>query len=252
MLSKNLIKHINSLKQKKFRLIEQKFVCEGEKIFELLYNSTYIYQDVIATKDYIYNNKNKYNKVNFIEATEDEISKITSLTTPQKVMAVVNIPAKIFDYTAVDKQLTLVLDNIQDPGNLGTIIRIADWFGIKSIVCSDNTVDVFNPKVIQATMGSLFTTNIFYTDLQHFIEMFLNTDLKIYGTLLEGENIYTTELFKTGIIVLGNEANGISEPIKKLVNHKITIPDFNKTKAAESLNVAVSAAIVCSEFARRK
>ena len=146
-------------------------------------------------------------------------------------------------------QLALALDSVQDPGNLGTIIRIADWFGISTIYCSEDTADVYNPKVVQATMGSLAHINIVYCDL---VELLQHYDGPIYGTLLDGQDIYQQELSQKGIIVMGNEGNGISQRVRPLITHRLLIPNFNKnSETAESLNVAIATAITCSEFRRR-
>jgi len=246
-LSKNKIKLINSLTRKKYRKKEQLFICEGEKIFKTLVDSNFKIVEAFAVPDFI--DKNKIiEKFNFSEITENELKKISELSTPQKVLALVEIPTNNLENIQFENKLSLVLDKIQDPGNLGTIIRIADWFGIENIICSSNTVDIFNPKVVQSTMGSIFSVNIFYTDLQDFLKKHDNSP--IYGTFMDGKNIYNENLSSAGFIIMGNEANGISSEIEQFVTSKLSIPTFNKTKVAESLNVAVSAAIVCSEFAR--
>ncbi len=251
MLSKNKIKYINSLKVKKYRLIEKVFICEGEKIFESLVKSAFVIKEVFATAQFIQNHSQKYSDINFDEVSSAELSKISLLTTSQSVFAIAEIPDYKLDAKVIKDKLTIVLDDINDPGNLGTIIRIADWFGIENIICSENTVDVYNPKVVQASMGSVFNIKIIYTDLEEFIKDAENLSIPVYGTFMNGENIYTTSLSKKGLIVFGNEANGISGNIEKYLTKKISIPDFNPSKIAESLNVAVSAAIICSEFSRR-
>lgn len=251
MLSKNKIKFINSLKVKKYRKKENAFVCEGAKIFDLLVNSGLKILDVFATSEFINNFSSNYSNILFEEVTEHELSKISFLSTPQQVLAVVKIPEIKFTTDFPDDNLTLVLDKIQDPGNLGTIIRIADWFGIKNVVCSDDSVDVYNPKVVQATMGSIFTVNVHYTNLLDYLHKALDKSIPIYGTFMDGKNIYSNELSKKSLIVMGNEANGITSEIEKLISHRISIPAYNKNKAAESLNVAISTSIVCAEFRRR-
>ena len=251
MLSKNKIKQINSLKIKKYRKQENAFVCEGEKIFDLLINSVFEIKEIFATAEFIDANTIKYKNIQFIVVEEKDLSKISSLTTTQKVIAIVNIPELKYKFSDFKNGLTLVIDKLQDPGNLGTIIRIADWFGIENIICSPDSVDVYNPKVIQATMGSVFRVNVFHIELETFLQKAVEEKIQIFGTFLNSENIYTSTLSKNGIIIMGNEANGISPQIEKFVEKKLTIPEFNKTKAAESLNVAVSTAIVCSEFVRR-
>ncbi len=249
-LSKQKIKLINSLKIKKYRNKENLFVCEGKKIFQALVESDFQICEIFATKDFIVDNKDFFDNCEYTELTETELRKISSLSTPQKVLAVVKMPEKELQYEEINENLTLVLDKIQDPGNLGTIIRIADWFGIKNIICSSDTVDVYNPKTVQSTMGSLFGVKIFYTELKHFFDK-ISDKISVYGTYMRAESIYTSELDKNAVIILGNEANGISQQISKFVTKKISIPSFNQNKTAESLNVAIATAIICSEFKRR-
>ena len=182
---------------------------------------------------------------------EDELRRVSLLQNPQQVVALLQIPDDEQDDAAnPSKELCIALDGVQDPGNLGTIIRIADWFGIRHIVCSPLTADAYNPKTVQATMGSLSNVCVTYRDLDNYISG-LSPDTAIYGTLLDGDDIYTTPLSDKGLIVMGNEGNGISENIRKRVTHKLLIPDFNPGKSAESLNVSIATAIVCSEFRRR-
>ena len=191
--------------------------------------------------------------------TDDELRKLSFLQHPQEILAVFEIPNhgdRLFDVNSFNQkpvpvidQLALALDSVQDPGNLGTIIRIADWFGISTIYCSEDTADVYNPKVVQATMGSLAHINIVYCDL---VELLQQYDCPIYGTLLDGQDIYQQELSQKGIIVMGNEGNGISQRVRPLITHRLLIPNFNKnSETAESLNVAIATAITCSEFRRR-
>ncbi|WP_299106623.1 RNA methyltransferase [uncultured Winogradskyella sp.] len=240
MLSKNQIKLIKSLSLKKNRQQNGLFIVEGIKGISEFLKSDFVLKNLFTTKpifeadeDLIY------------EITEAELKKITSLKNPNTALAIFEIPEQI---ASQENGLTVVLDDVRDPGNLGTIIRLCDWYGIKDLVCSFNTVDCYNAKVVQATMGSLTRVNIQYLDLNAYLE---STKVSIFGTLLEGENIYTADLPQKGIIVLGNEANGISENIKTKVNRKLTIPQFGVLKATESLNVANAAAIVLSEFKRR-
>ena len=246
-ISKNQIKLINSLSMKKFRKKEGLFFCEGIKIFETLLNSEFKIHTVFGTNEFADKFFDELKELNFVQVTENELKKISSLSTPQAVLALVEIPEN--DLSKVDflNELTLVLDEIKDPGNLGTIVRIADWFGIKNIVCSTNSVDIYNSKTVQATMGSIFSVNVFYTNLLQIFEN-LDENIPIYGTFMDGENIYNKKLSNYGLIVLGNEANGISENIEKHITEKISIPTFNKNKSAESLNVSIAKAIICSEF----
>lgn len=259
MVSKKQIQFVNSLKQKKYREEHQLFIAEGAKIVPELLNSDIEVHQVFATREFL--EKNDIGKrVDCIEVKYDELERLSSQTTPSDVLAVCKIPIHSFDKNELKGKLTLVLDDIKDPGNMGTIIRIADWFGIDSVLCSNESTDVYNPKVVQATMGSISRIKLHYLELSDF---FRNLDdgnisfkhFPVYGALLEGENIYKKQLTREGIIVIGNESRGISESIKEFINHKITIPSFAHYKAgrgeAESLNAAIAAAIICSEFRRK-
>jgi len=248
MLSQNKIKYINSLHQKKYRQLNNCFIVEGEKmVFELL-KSNLNTIDLYATADFISINKG----IVANEITDKELKKISSLKTPNKVIAIAEIPMQ--DKTLfVQNELILVLDNIQDPGNLGTIIRTANWFGIKSIICSPDTVDAYNSKVIQSTMGAIFRTQIIYTNLPTFLLNAKGNGTLIYGTVLDGTNLHQTELLNHGLVVLGNESKGISDEIKDLIDVKIRIPDFPFGKSGmESLNVGIANAIVLAEFRRQQ
>jgi TrmH family RNA methyltransferase len=185
--------------------------------------------------------------------TDEELRRISFLQTPQQVLALFPIPSapatsSIFHHTS---SLTLALDSVQDPGNLGTIIRIADWFGIEQIICSEDTVDAWNPKVVQATMGSIARVNIIYNNLLEFLDT-LPADYPVYGTLLDGDNIYTQPLTPHGLIVMGNEGNGISPEIRQKVNRRLFIPSYRTDDTDESLNVAIATAVTCAEFRRRQ
>lgn len=237
MISKNQIKFVHQLEQKKYRRKEGLFVAEGPKVVGDLLRAGFNAQEIYATKEWNSNGRRVQ------EVTDEELRKVSFLQHPQQVLALFEIPsAKL----SSDSSLSLALDDVQDPGNLGTIIRIADWFGISNIYCSENTVDAWSPKVVQATMGSIARVNIIYTDLKELIQ---NAKVPVYGTLLDGQNIYTQELTQEGIIVMGNEGNGISPEIRRLINRKLLIPQFHE--GPESLNVAIATAIACSEFRRR-
>ncbi len=240
MLSKNKIKLITSLKQKKYRQQHQLFVAEGIKtVTELLHSNLQLHELYTTTLEIGVSDDLK------TEITEGELKKISFLTTPNQVLAVFKIPeARPIDFN----NLVLVLDNIRDPGNLGTIIRLCDWYGIKDLVCSRETVDCYNPKVVQATMGSITRVNISYVNLSETIS---NKKLDIFGTFMDGKNVYQTPLTHSGILVLGNEANGISDEIASFVTSRIAIPRFGDLKQTESLNVATATAIFLSEFKRR-
>ena len=238
MLSKNQLKLVRSLELKKNRKKEGLFVAEGPKVVGDLLRAGYRARLVFSTTE----------RPNAIQITDDELRKLSFLQHPQEVLAVFEIPQSQ-QLTANSQKLSIALDGIQDPGNLGTIIRIADWFGITTIYCSEDTADCYNPKVVQATMGSLAHINIVYTDLEALLRQY---DGPIYGTLLDGQNIYQQELSSEGIIVMGNEGNGISPAIRQLVTHKLLIPNYNpSSETAESLNVAIATAITCAEFRRR-
>ena len=246
MISKNQIKFIRQLELKKFRKRENLFVAEGPKVVGDLLKH-YCPEAVFATPDYLpHVSKGAYGVTGI---TEEDLQRISLLQHPQQVLALFPIPAAL-DISIQRDSLSLALDGVQDPGNLGTIIRIADWFGIDTISCSEDTADAYSPKVIQATMGSIAHVHIIYCDLADLFDTIPPT-YPIYGTLLDGDDIYRQPLTKEGIIVMGNEGNGISETIRQRVNRRLLIPCFHQGDAAESLNVAIATAITCSEFRRR-
>ncbi len=253
MISLNRIKQINLLKNKKYRLKYNNFVAEGRKIVGELLESDIKIEYIVATENWIDNNKLENSSFEIIPVTEKELKKISSLTTAQDVLAVVEIPKLVFDNKEISENLSIVLDGIQDPGNLGTIIRLSDWFGIKKIFCSQNTVDLYNSKVIQATMGAFLRVNVHYLDIENLIADYSKLpDFEIFGTFMEGENIYKKNLPNKGFIVMGNEGNGISSNISHLISSKISIPNFSTNpEKTESLNVAIATAIVCSEFMKK-
>ena len=250
MLSKNDIKNIKSLELKKFRDEKGLFVAEGHKLVgELL--GVFKCVLLVATDEWLAGHGRI--PADRVEAvTADELKKASLLRSPQDVLAVFCIPEdRQTMKEAASENLVLALDDVQDPGNLGTIIRIADWFGIKDIFCSKGTADVFNPKAVQATMGAIARVKIHYNDLVKEISA-LPASVPVYGTYLDGETIYDTQLSDNGVIIMGNEGNGISKEVGKTVNHKLYIPNWPAGAAtSESLNVAIATAIVCSEFRRR-
>lgn len=252
MISKAKIKFIHSLEIKKNRDAKGLFVAEGPKVvLDLLPSMVARY--VVATTDWLSDNRSKFDtNTEIIEVDYEELLKVSFLQTPQDVLAVFEIPACHDTPSLSDTgKLALALDGVQNPGNLGTIIRIADWFGIDTIYCSHDTADAYSPKVVQATMGSIARINIIYTDLISLLSK-LPANFPVYGTLLDGDNIYTSKLTRHGIIVMGNEGNGISPAVRKHVNSRLLIPDFSASSdKAESLNVAIATAITCSEFRRR-
>jgi len=249
MLSKNKIKFISSLSQKKFRDETGLFVAEGTKLV-LDLASAFQCSMLIATSDWLKNNP-EVKADEIIEATENEISKISNQKSPQGVFAVFVKPRYELNYADLSKKLCLALDDVQDPGNLGTIIRIADWFGITDIFCSEHSADAFNTKTVQATMGALARVKVHTVNLGEFLTS-IEGKLPVFGTFMNGENIYEKALSQCGIIVMGNEGNGISDEIEKLVTVKLLIPNYPEGQiTSESLNVGVATALVCGEFRRR-
>jgi RNA methyltransferase, TrmH family len=245
MLSKSQISFVNALHQKKARKENSLFIAEGIKSVTEFLHSDYTVDTIFCSAKEASKMSKLSLKIKLLEVSDAELRKISTLTTPQDAVALIRIPPK----TAISSEsfknnFTLVLDAVQDPGNLGTIIRTADWFGFSSIICSSDTVDAYNPKVVQATMGSLSRMKVFYTDLSDF---FGQNTLPVFGALLDGESIYKTSFGTEGFVLLGNEGNGISEKLKEKITKAVTIPKYGK---AESLNVAISAAIFCSEIKR--
>ena len=249
MLSKNQIKLIKSLESKKFRKREGLFVAEGPKVVGDLLRAGYQPHSIFATPQCsLPNIPCSTSNIQFSTITDDELHRISFLQHPQEVLAIFHIPTPQ-ESDILPSDICLALDGVQDPGNVGTIIRIADWFGINHIFCSLDTADIYNPKVVQATMGSLAHISVTYCDL---VPLLRKATVPIYGTLLDGQDIYQQPLSREGIIVMGNEGNGISSEVRQLVTHKLLIPNFNKnSETAESLNVAIATAITCSEFRRR-
>ncbi|RZL46505.1 MAG: RNA methyltransferase [Pedobacter sp.] len=245
MLSKSQISFIKSLHQKKYRKESGIFIIEGIKSITEFITSNYQLHSIYYTEAYSSLLPKSVANIKLFEVNNADLAKISTLQTPQGILALVHIPAEQkLDPKSLYNSFSLVLDNVQDPGNLGTIIRTADWFGMKTIICSENTVEAYNPKTVQSTMGSLSRINLVYTNLNSFLN---ETDLPIFGALLDGNNIYKTRWGNQGLILLGNEGHGISNELIEKITIPVTIPNFGK---AESLNVAVSAAIFCSELRR--
>ena len=239
MLSKNQIKLVRSLEMKKNRKRENLFVAEGPKVVGDLLRAGFQLHSAYSTVP----------RPDAQLVTDDELRRLSFLQHPQQLLAVFKIPDNNYELFIMNYELAIALDGIQDPGNLGTIIRIADWFGISTIYCSPDTADVYNPKVVQATMGSLAHVSVVYCDL---VELLSHATCPVYGTLLDGDDIYQQPLSHEGIIVMGNEGNGISPSVRPLITHRLLIPNFNPSQeTAESLNVAIATAITCSEFRRR-
>ena len=240
MVSKNQLKFISSLHLKKNRIANQLFIAEGVKVIQELLKSNFILEHLYCTEPLF--DPVQPNLKSII--SESELKKISALTTPNNCLAVFKIP----EATPInDKGLILALDDVRDPGNLGTIIRLCDWFGIETLFCSEESVDIYNPKVVQATMGSISRVNVVYGNLEEFLT---KIKLTVFGTFMDGSNIYQEALPKEGVIVMGNEANGISPLVEKLVSERIAIPRFGNIQLTESLNVATATAIILSEFKR--
>ncbi|PKH67094.1 RNA methyltransferase [Flavobacterium sp. ALD4] len=240
MVSKNQIKLITSLQQKKYRSINKLFFAEGVKVIQELLDSNF-------ELEHLYSTQNDFEAVLTSKKSlihETDLRKISALATANTCLAVFKIP---HEKEINETGLIVALDSIRDPGNLGTILRLCDWFGVNEIVCSRETVDLYNPKVVQATMGSIARVNVSYVDLNFFISA---TDLPVFGTFMDGTNIYKTTLPQEGIVVMGNEANGISQELERLIKNKLSIPRFGEVQKTESLNVATATAIVLSEFRR--
>lgn len=237
MLTAHKIKIYNSLDKKKFRQKYNLFLVEGNKIINELKDSYYKISEIFSINtEEIFFPKTVTHLI-----TERDLKKISFLQTPKDSIAVVELPKQKF---LENQKIQLILDGIQDPGNLGTIIRLADWFGIEQIICSEDTVDLYNPKVIQATKGSFTRVNVFYTDLEDFLK---NSDAENIGTDMIGENIYNFEFPEKFNLILGNEGNGMRAEVEKLVTKNITIPRFGKTKSTESLNVSMATAIILGQ-----
>jgi TrmH family RNA methyltransferase len=240
MVSKNQIKLISSLHQKKQRIAHQLFIAEGIKGVQELLNAHF-------ELDHLYTTQHDFETVSNSLKTlvsEADLKKISALATPNTCLAVFKMPK---EKQIITSGLIVALDAVRDPGNLGTIMRLCDWFGIHQLICSKETVDIYNPKVVQATMGSIARVNVSYVDLNDFVR---TTSLPVFGTFMNGDNIYKASLPQEGVIVMGNEANGISSELEKIIKNRLTIPRFGAIQKTESLNVATATAIVLSEFRR--
>jgi len=255
MLSKNKIKHIASLHQKKQRELQGEFIAEGTKLVMELLNSHFEATGIYATSEWFENNRLPINFTGEKSIVSmNEMERITALYTPSPCLLTLKTRNVVFNASIANSALVLVLDDIKDPGNLGTIIRAADWFGFRHIVCSEQTVDLFNPKTIQSTMGSIARVNICYRNLETMFKE-LDGTVKVYGALLDGTNMLDKELSDAGIIVIGNESRGISETIRPYISDKIFIPSFHPddlSGGAESLNASIANAIICYEFRRNR
>ena len=241
MITRAEILDIKALATKQGREDLGAFIAEGEKLVGEIRNSSLRIRRILQTKPIFADGE---------LISEKEMERISQLKSANSVLAVVELPKHKLALADPTKNLVLALDRIQNPGNLGTIIRLADWFGISDIVCSEDTADCFNPKVVQATMGAILRVRVHYTNLAEWLSSHKGTT--IYGTFLEGENIYNAQLEKSGVIVMGNEGQGISAEVAEKVSHKLLIPPYPADRCgSESLNVAVATAVICSEFRRR-
>ena len=255
MLSHNQIKYINSLKIKKFRQQHGTFIVEGEKgVSELLLSSLKPVK-IFALTDWLDRNSSllRQKNIELQEITPEELKKVSDLTTPNQVLAIAGIPEIVMPEPGSFTGMTLALDGIRDPGNMGTMIRTADWFGIRRIICSSGSVDVYNPKVVQATMGSFSRVAVFYTDLVDFFKA-LPIDIPVYGALLEGPDMTKKTFTRQGIILIGSESHGISKELIPYVNEPLHIPRFSQPDAdnqAESLNASIANGIICYEICKQ-
>ncbi len=241
MIGKSQIKRVASLHQKKYRREFGQFIAEGPKVIAELLSSHFALSELYVVRD----SGIEFPDYNLLEISDADLKKMSALSTPAGCLAVFDIPqTPLIVYSG----LIVALDDIRDPGNLGTIIRLCDWFGVSQLICSEETVDVFNPKVVQSTMGSLARVDVIYTDLQKYIS---NSTLPVYGTFMDGLNIYDGHLPREAVIVMGNESNGVSTKISEMIQNQISIPRFGNLQKTESLNVATAAAVVLSEFRRK-
>ena len=255
MVSKNKINFILSLQKRKVREEEKLFVIEGDKLVKEFLSAKVPVKTLVAKPEFLNSLPlvHKQGIGEIIPASYDDLKKISSLKTPHNALAIIHIPERGMNPDNLKKELTVALDFVQDPGNLGTIIRAAAWFGIKNIYCSENCVDVYNPKVIQASMGAILNVNVFYTDLHLLFKTALNEEIKIYGAMLEGDSIYSHKLNNKGIIFLGNESKGISEDLIPFITDRIMIPRMNDAGSGiDSLNVSMAASVIFSEFTRSR
>lgn len=245
MVSKNELKLVRQLEQKKYRRLHGLFVAEGDKVCDDLLRTMPVYR--------LYSSSGRSDA---ITVSDEELRRMSFLQHPQGTLGIFRMPQHSSDeeqqaIASCATRLCLALDGVQDPGNMGTILRIADWFGIDTVFCSESTADVWNPKVVQATMGSIARVRVWYTDLPALIRN-LPPSTPVYGTLLDGDNIYSATLHNRGLLVMGNEGNGISPEVRSMVTHRLLIPPYPADRrGAESLNVSVATALVCGEIRRR-
>lgn len=248
MISNNTIKYIRSLELKKNRTRENLFVAEGPKVVDDLL-SLYEPKMIVGTEEWFNETRRMPTEADRI-VTDGELRHVSFLQHPQQVLALFPIPRHEVDFLTCAEDLSLALDGVQDPGNLGTIIRIADWFGIANIFCGAGTADAYSPKTIQATMGSIARVKLTYIPLPSLIAR-LPAGTPVYGTSLDGEDIYSAQLSRNGLIIMGNEGNGISAEVMSLLTRRLLIPSHGRGSKIDSLNVAIATAVTCAEFRRR-
>jgi len=255
MISKNRIKYIRSLQDKKARDEEQLYVIEGDKLIKDYLNSGTRLRLLAAVPEFIAllmpGEKAAIDEIE--SASFRDLERMSSLKTPHNAIAVVPMPEPVSDPIKIADNILIALDSIQDPGNLGTILRAAAWFGFRYVVCSLNCADLYNPKVIQASMGAMLNVTVWYQDLKKMMEEDVRKELPVYGTYLEGESVYSSKLGNRGIIMLGNESRGISDDLLPFITTRLLIPKFSSSShGVDSLNVAMAASVILSEFARRR
>jgi TrmH family RNA methyltransferase len=255
MVSKSKMNFIISLQKKKAREEEGLYVIEGDKLVKEFLAAGVPVKNLIAKPEFL-NSLSLFQKQGveeIIPANYDDLKKISSLKTPHNALAVIRIPDICIDAGNIRKELSVALDCVQDPGNLGTIIRAAAWFGIRNIYCSEDCVDVYNPKVIQSSMGAILHVNVFYTDLRKLLESASGDKIRIFGAMVQGESIYSYRLSNNGIILLGNESKGISKELIPYISDRIMIPkQTDASSGIDSLNVSMAASVILSEFTRVK
>jgi TrmH family RNA methyltransferase len=252
MLSKNKIRFINSLQKKKVRDDEQLYVIEGDKIVKEFIAARMPVKYIFAKPEFLKTLPLLPEGVEATEISYDELKLVSTLKTPHNALAIIGMQEIKLDIPSVTAEICCALDSIQDPGNLGTIIRAAAWFGIKNIICSPDSVDVYNPKVVQSTMGAVLHVNVYYNDLNEFLSEAVGAGIKVFGTLLNGKSIYSHPLSGNGIILLGNESRGITAGLLPMITDSIMIPGAGNKPGIDSLNVGMAASVVFSEFSRRK
>ncbi|MCU4175997.1 RNA methyltransferase [Carboxylicivirga sp. N1Y90] len=252
MLSKNKQKHITALGRKKIRDQEKLFVAEGQKLVLDLLQSDLNCQYLIVDEKWISTQSSLNTDVEIIKTSSDSIKKVSGFKSTPSIIGVFEQNSHRLEMNTLKNQLCLFLDDIQDPGNLGTIIRLADWFGIKSVICSKACADVYNPKTIQSTMGAIARIQTHYVETLPFFEEYKSLNCPVYGTFLDGKNLYQEELNNNGLIIMGNEGKGIQDKLEPYVSSRLFIPNYPPEVAtSESLNVSVATAIICAEFRRR-